>query len=370
MLTRSVFVGLYLAVLAWFGLVDVYRTSFSEASPLYYGYFLARILYVTYLGWCQFFLGKQLLSFWQRRQAGLKLTVLDEYLLCFYSGGALLAGVTFVLGFLNLYWYWLFVCGSVGLVVLSSAEFVRTGRVWWQTARTALLDRRSWIRLGATWLVFGCILILMGALVAFKGLYPGGGGDYYTHYFPYFRHVLLSHGLWPNDVWYHFFVSKGATITITSMLLTDPLAPEMVTYLYFLVGTMAVWSLLRRWANNRIIPGLGMAACLGALLWTPNRMFGEWGLFQKHHEFTASLLLSLVWLVVVCPDARGPRGRRGRASWPCSCCTVCCWRRPCFPWSLPCSGWPRCWPSASGSGASSRPRRPGWPAPRRSAPGC
>ncbi len=299
------FVLLYLGVLLWFARVDVYHMHFFGTGYRNLGYALARVLFVAYVGWCQFYLGKQLLSFWQRRQAGLKLSVLDEYLVCFYVGGAILAGITFVLGMLHLYYYRPLAVASVILVALSSAEFVRTGGVWWRTARKVLLDRRDLVRLGSTWLALGCVLFLVVVLAEFKGMYPGGGGDYYTHYFPYFRHVLQSRGLWPNDVWYHFFVSKGATITITSMLLTDPLAPEMVTYLYFLVGTLCVWSLLRRCANNRIVPCLGMAVCLGAFLWTPNKQLGDWGMFQKHHEFTASLLLSVVWMTVVMPNAGG-----------------------------------------------------------------
>ena len=146
-------------------------------------------------------------------------------------------------------------------------------------------------------------------LLAVKGLHPGGGGDYYTHYFPYFRHVLLSHGLWPNDVWYHFYFSKGATITMTSMLLTDMLIPEVVSYLYFMVATLCVYSMMRRWVNNRVIPLLAMAACIGTFFWTTHPIYLEWGQFQKHHEFMGSLIMSVIWLAALVKDCQGPTAK-------------------------------------------------------------
>ena len=59
-----------------------------------------------------------------------------------------------------------------------------------------------------------------------RGLFPGGSGDYYTHYFYYYLEVLKNHGLAPNDVWYHYYYSKGSGLVFLGMLLTDPEAPR------------------------------------------------------------------------------------------------------------------------------------------------
>jgi hypothetical protein len=310
------FVGLYVAVLAWFGLVDVWHNAFYTPGPIYLGYNLARVIFLAYLAWTQFFLGRCLLEYWRRRGAALKLNLLDEFILCFYAGAALLAGFVFLLGFLNLYYYWVFALGSVGLVAWSSAEAGPTLGVW-RSALAAMLwrDRRTGRRL-AVWLVFACLALTAGVLLVVKGLYPGGGHDYYTHYFPYYRHVLLSHGLWPNDVWYHFYYTKGATVKIASMVLTDMQAPETVTYLYILVASLCVVSLLHRWANNSIVPCLGMIACMAPLLWTeaiPEAVpaVPAWGHFQKHHEFAASLIMSVVWLSAVGMTGKGPKLKAG-----------------------------------------------------------
>src|SRR5262249_15796072 len=102
----------------------------------------------------------------------------------------------------------------------------------------------------------------------------------------------------------------GATVTISSMLLTDPLSSEVVTYLYFLAGTLCVYSMLRRCTNNWIIPGLGLATCIGAFLFTFHPIYLHWGQFQKHHEFTASLLMSVVWLLAIIRQRTSAIGSR------------------------------------------------------------
>ena len=65
---------------------------------------------------------------------------------------------------------------------------------------------------------------------ALRGFYPGGGGDYYTHYFYYYLAVIQNHGLAPNDVWYHYYYSKGSGLAFLGMLLSDPEAPALTTY--------------------------------------------------------------------------------------------------------------------------------------------
>ena len=116
LLMQISFVGLFVAVLAWFRLVDVYYQYFFTATPLYLGYTIARVLFIAYLAWTQFYVGRKLLQFWNRRGAALKLILLDEFILCFYAGGALIAVFNFVLGFLSLYYFWPYALGSVGLV--------------------------------------------------------------------------------------------------------------------------------------------------------------------------------------------------------------------------------------------------------------
>jgi hypothetical protein len=82
----------------------------------------------------------------------------------------------------------------------------------------------------------------------------------------------------------------------------------LVTYLFFLVSALALFSILRKFTNNTAIPFTGMAAYLGAFVYTNQPgSISEWGLFQKHHEFTASLLASVAWAAVMFKEGDVPR---------------------------------------------------------------
>ena len=94
-------------------------------------------------------------------------------------------------------------------------------------------------------------------LLLLRGLFPGGGGDYYTHYFYYYLEVLKNHGLAPNDVWYHYYYSKGSGLTFLGMLLTDPEAPALTTYPCVVFAAVAIATLAARMAPNSLWPAAG-----------------------------------------------------------------------------------------------------------------
>src|SRR5581483_4281714 len=76
-------------------------------------------------------------------------------------------------------------------------------------------------------LLRAAIAIAVAIFLLVKGLYPGGGHDYYNHYFQFYKRVIDTGSILPNDVWYHFYYSKGAGLYFLGMLLTDPLAPQL-----------------------------------------------------------------------------------------------------------------------------------------------
>ena len=75
------------------------------------------------------------------------------------------------------------------------------------------------------------IILMLSLLIVIitKSLVPGGEHDYYTHYFPYYLETLKQGNLAPNNVWYHFDNSKGASLVFYGILLSDPLAPSLVS---------------------------------------------------------------------------------------------------------------------------------------------
>ena len=139
-----------------------------------------------------------------------------------------------------------------------------------------------------------------------KGLYPGGGYDYYKHYFQFYKRVVETGSVLPNDVWYHFYYSKGAGLYFLGMLLTDPLAPQLVATAFMACGGCIVYALLYRACHSKLLPLTGVLLYIGALIPTGSsvvlgehrRWEGrvEWGILERLHELTAVLLLAVIWI--------------------------------------------------------------------------
>ena len=148
----------------------------------------------------------------------------------------------------------------------------------------------------------GIILIGIAAvwLMLLRGLFPGGGGDYYTHYFYYYLEVLKNHGLAPNDVWYHYYYSKGSGLTFLGMLLTDREAPALTTYPCVVFAAVAIATLAVRMAPHSLWPAAGAVVYLFYYLVSFSADGG--GQFQKDHEEIAALVTLTAW--ALCMELR------------------------------------------------------------------
>lgn len=148
-------------------------------------------------------------------------------------------------------------------------------------------------------------LLLMVPLLAFlitKGLYPAGGHDYYNHYFQFYKQVIATGSIMPNDVWYQFYYSKGAGLFFLSMLLTDPLAPQLATTAMICASAAMVYAILNQSASWRLLPWIGVALYLTFLIYTPgpdaSLHQGGWGDLEKPHEPAAVLMFAIIWISI------------------------------------------------------------------------
>src|SRR5262249_34051996 len=136
--------------------------------------------------------------------------------------------------------------------------------------------------------------------------------DYFNHYHGYYQAVLRTHGLWPNEAWYQFYYSKGMGLFFLGSLLTDPLAPSLVTYCFALATALALFQLIARMSVAPTCwPWIAVIAFLAFYVYTPGvgryRDNGGWGDFQKPHEIGAALVIGVLWL------SAGLHGATGRA---------------------------------------------------------
>jgi hypothetical protein len=308
------FVLPFVVLLGWFRVTDVYHAYFFEMQSnwIYLIYNGFRTLYSLYLIWLLYFLGSILLDALSKKGAQLDLQLPDEVVLCFYAGAAIASAVAFLLGFLSLYHYWILALATLLLLSASFRSFetfLRRLGDWRRATRASGDDAASAV---ARRCALGATIFVVLLLLVLRALPPGGGHDYYTHYFYYYNHVIESHGLWPNELWYHYYQSKGATLVFWSIVLTDLQAPELVSFAFVLMAGLAVFSLVRRCRGDSILALTAMVVYLSTYV-VPQFagdlfVSGEhvaWGEFQKQHEQLASLIASLAWLILVVPRCAG-----------------------------------------------------------------
>ncbi len=125
------------------------------------------------------------------------------------------------------------------------------------------------------------------ATVISKTIWVGGaGGDVYTHYLPYYRAVINAGSLAPNDVWYHYYLSKGPALNFLAMLLSDELGTQLITTLFHFVSFVLVYLLGKSLFQSRLLALLCANITLYAFV-APD----HWSIFLKHHE------LMLCWIM-------------------------------------------------------------------------
>ncbi|MBV8779713.1 MAG: hypothetical protein JO258_21180 [Alphaproteobacteria bacterium] len=231
----------------------------------------------------------------------------------FFCGAALWHGVLLVLGFLDLYIYPVAAALAVAAVALAAgtlrstlAELGGEAAALWRDVRTPLGAGRAVFAAG----------VAAAALLLFtvKGLYPAGGHDYYNHYHGYYEAVIRTHGLWPNEAWYQFYYSKGMGLFFLATLLTDPLAPSLVTCCFAIAAAVALFLTVERIAIGATLwPWAAVAAFLVLYAYTPGRGVymgsGGWGDFEKPHEIGAAFVVAVLWLCVALHGARGAERR-------------------------------------------------------------
>jgi hypothetical protein len=276
-----VYMGGYAALLAWFKLVDVYHVHFATKGLIVLVYNAFRVLFIFYLFWIVYAAGALAL---RRHGKFSELRTIERLVLSFFAGAGLWHIALLTLGYLNLY--------TVPVAIAVTLPAV----AWtYPDARDALSEFRRRIPPWRSVLWQKCLTVAAIALVGvllllIKGLYPGGGHDYYTHYFYYYQEVIAQGGIWPNKVWYHYYYSKGSGLFFLGMLLTDPLAPQLVTFCFMAVAAAALYLIVNDVAPRTNWPTASVLLFVGTYLFTPG-----WGEFEKDHELKTALILGIIW---------------------------------------------------------------------------
>ena len=303
----------FIGVVAWFDGVDFYHRHFFETGPIVAADNVVRIVFVAILSWLIYAPGAAVAALVMSTDERAALTPPERAVLGFGIGLGIWHVAMLILGLLGLYYRPVMVGLCLAVVVASARHFADVAIVGWRSFALGFAGLRQG---HATPERIGIILIAVAAvwLLLLRGLFPGGGGDYYTHYFYYYLEVLKNHGLAPNDVWYHYYYSKGSGLAFLGMLLTDPEAPALTTYPCVVFAAVAIATLAARMAPNSLWPAAGAVVYLFYYLVSFGADGG--GQFQKDHEEIAALVALTAWALCMERHARAKavsaHGRRDR----------------------------------------------------------
>jgi hypothetical protein len=285
-------VGAFIGVVVWFDVVDFYHRHFFDSGPLVVLDNLARVLFVGILAWLIYVPGAAVAALIMPASARVALTPAERGVLGFGIGVGIWHVAMLILGIFNLYYRTVMV-GVCAIVLIASANHFSRVAV---AGCHALAERFAELRQGrASPQTIGALLIGIVAVLLLqqRGLFPGGGGDYYTHYFRFYLEVLKNHGLAPNDVWYQYYYSKGSGLAFLGMLLTDPEAPALTTFPCVMCAAIAMATLLARMTPNTLWPAVGALIYLLYYLLIYSADGG--GEFQKDHEEITALVVLTLW---------------------------------------------------------------------------
>lgn len=286
----------FIGVTAWFGAIDFYHRHFFDTGPIVAADNVVRVVFVIIFSWLIYAPGAAAAALLMSADERAALTPAERAVLGFGIGVGIWHVVMLILGLLGLYDRPVIVGLCLVVVVASSRHFANTAIARW---RSFALDFTELRQGRATPEQIGTILICAAVawLLLLHGLFPGGGGDYYTHYFYYYLEVLKNHGLTPNDVWYHYYYSRGSGLAFLGMLLTDPEAPALATYPCVVFAAIAIATLAARMAPNSLWPAAGAFVYLFYYLVSFSTDGG--GQFQKDHEEVTALVVLTTWALCV-----------------------------------------------------------------------
>ncbi|MGD0430073.1 MAG: hypothetical protein ABSA58_03180 [Acetobacteraceae bacterium] len=300
-LATGLLVGGFIGVVLWFGLVDFYHLHFFDAGWIVAADNLVRVVFVAVLCWLIYAPGAGVTTLIIPAQERAILTSAERAVAGFAIGAAAWHVAMLILGVANLYYRSVMIFLCLAVLAGSARHFAAVS----VAAAGSITRRISLTRCGVDVIRTTSALLVAAAgawLLLVHGLYPGGGGDYYTHYFPYYLSVLQNHGLEPNNVWYHYYYSKGDGLIFLGMLLSDPEAPALATFCYVVFAALGLATLAARLAPRSLWPACG--ALLYLLFYIVGMSALGGGEFQKEHEQIAALVTMAVVATCMADAAR------------------------------------------------------------------
>jgi len=278
--SRFLYIGIFCVTVTILKNIDVSWLNYKDLGLTVVVYTICRFILILYLFVLCLVLGSLVLK--------KTLDCLSHVISCFFLGasiyGLVITGVGLV-GLLNL-WTVLFI--TLPLLYLAPSIIHPMARTLTQTLKDALGKWDS-LELGVHFLL-GWFLVIGGGFLLFSnGLYPGPIlNDEWEHYLHYYRAVLQHGSLVPNEVWYHFYLSKGAGLFFLSGVLSDFLSAQLVSFCFAVMIGVIVFDLLKSLCRDTVW-------ALGGVIIFFTLYDGG---FFRHHVVLTGYIAFFIWISI------------------------------------------------------------------------
>lgn len=288
-LRRILYILPFLALSIWFERNDFWDMGALPPVDFYAAYNALRLIFAAYFLHILYGVGHLFISLIEKRSAA-GLSWLNRLILSIFSGAAMLRIVFFLFGLTNLYFLSVGLILSLAILFFSAENFFsvlsqgkRRMEEW--IAQSAIEDRRI------IFLLLTAILLACLALFVVKGTYMVDPVNL-SQISPYMNEVVARHGLSPNAYWQGFYATKGASLEILALLLTEKMAPPLVSFVLVLASVSMLFSLVKSFTGNNLWGFVAVLAYIGANL-LPGR-----GDFEGLHTAIGVNILFLFWLCI------------------------------------------------------------------------
>jgi hypothetical protein len=282
----------FLGVAAVLRQMDIFWDHYEAVGPTLVLYSLSRVVLLAYLVGACVVVGGIVLGLSRRRTEIRAMGRLEYSIMCFFTGAAVYGLGFTVLGYAGLLRFDVALVTTIPVILVTPMVFLRffprtAGQPLPQDIGGTRQDNGPVAFILSTYVAVLCV-----AVIVLRGLSPGtADGDVWEHYLHYYREVLRAGHLQPNDVWYHYFLSRGAGLFFLAGLLSDPLAPQLVSLAFVLAAGVLIGHWIQQW-TSREWALLGVVVFFGFTVWD-----GQSGAFFKHHAVFSGYVIFLVWLI-------------------------------------------------------------------------
>jgi hypothetical protein len=293
---------LYLGTMSWFHYADIWHTKFNTPGLHYLVYNIIRFLFLIFLILILCGIGAFSRLILINKTTLFSLSPKESFVLDFFLGAAVCLILMYLAGIMG--WYY-----RLPILLLTAAS------IFFYYPYISNLIKHHSSRVSKSLLVNAALLLpaialvlILAELIIYSGLSVGNFGIDSAHYLSYYQQVIDNHGTAPNELWYHFWMTKGAGLHFLAVLLLDIQSPQLVSTVFLIMTAFLLFTFAKRFGRYGNFLGL-LAALLYSSVFLATSITNIY--HQKLHLITAGLVAAIAWMLVM--TLRQPL--KSRRSW-------------------------------------------------------